>query len=84
MADNEELLDYEEEGAGNELGQQQQQDTVRRSLEVSVLGRNYVLTERSGNKPITIRAQYMSRLLEHAHPMHMLQEVIIAQLQHHC
>jgi hypothetical protein len=78
MADNEDqqLLEADEEEQ-----QLQQQELNRRTLEVSALGRKCVVTERTSSRPVTIKARYISRWLEYAHPMQMLQEVIIGQLQ---
>jgi hypothetical protein len=80
MANNENLQQLGEDGVEQEE-QQGQQELNRRTLEVSALGRNYVAIERTSSRPVTIKARYISRCLEHAHPMQMLHEVIIAQLQ---
>jgi hypothetical protein len=78
-----ELLDYEEESnaaaGGTAAGDDQNRDTMR-TIKVSVLGRKVISVLRPQLQAVTLHAQYISRVLESAHPSRMLQEVILSQL----
>jgi len=74
MAEHEELLDYEEQDEG------QSTDATIRRIKVSALGRYEICIDRPKNSKVLLKARYVSRQLEVAHPMRMLHEVVKAQL----
>jgi len=63
--------------------EQQQQDAGlegNAAIEVSAIGRRVLVPKQKAQAPIRIHAQYISRLIQAAHPSRMVDEVVIQQL----
>jgi hypothetical protein len=75
-AEDEQLIELENADSQPDTG-----NRTERSIKVSAVGRFLVETQRPEHGRVMLKATYASRLFEHAHPMQMLQEVVVAQLQ---